>query len=51
MGFPVIQMRRWRWQRGISLYWADHDDLLEPDALSRMMEVLEQDPGTDDLYR
>ena len=29
---------------------ADHDDLLEPDALFRMMEVLEQDPGTDVIY-
>lgn len=35
---------------GDFLVLADHDDLLEPDALFRMMEVLEQDPETDVIY-
>lgn len=36
--------------RGDFLVLSDHDDFLEPDALYRMMEVLEQDPETDAIY-
>lgn len=36
--------------RGDFLVLADHDDLLEPDALYWMMEILEEEPETDAIY-
>lgn len=36
--------------QGDFLVLADHDDLLEPDALYRMMEALEEAPDTDVIY-